>query len=207
MNVDAALRTAAVAAAVLILVAPQWGHIASAAVRVAQAARDAAKRHGKAAGRAAAAGLIVAAAWGKVPLPSLHVPSAVPAVQVETPSDAMQRVVTDVGKAMAGMNAVDRALWADTWNKAAVVVAGDGVSPEVAFTDTKSLRAFTALALDIAWRRIGGHRPGTNEELRVAVEAAYAKALGVAEVSVTKDIRATYAEFARAVAWAGYNRG
>lgn len=207
MTTDAVLRAAAVAAAVLILVAPQWGQIASAAVRIAQAARDAAQSHAKTVGRLAAAGLIVAAAWGAVPLPSLHRPCNAPTVAVETPSEAMQKIVADVGKAMAGMNDVDRALWADTWNKAAIVVAGDGVSPEVAFTDTRSLRAYTTLALDIAWRRIGGHEPGTNEDLRVAVEAAYAKAMGVAEVTVTNDIRAQYAEFARAMAWAGYNRG
>lgn len=207
MNVDAALRAAAVAAAVLILVAPKWGQIASAAVRIAQAARDAAKAHAQTAGRVAAAGLIVAAAWGKVPLPSFQRPATVAEVAVEEPSEAMKAIVADVGKVMSCMNPVDRALWADTWNKAALVVAGDGVSPEVAFTDTRSLRAYTALALDIAWRRIGGHEPGTNEDLRVAVEAAYAKAMGVAEVTVTKDIRAQYAEFARAMAWAGYNRG
>lgn len=140
-------------------------------------------------------------------MPTFTPSPAVRPVQVETPSAEMQALVADVAKAMASMNPVDRALWAETWNKAAVVVAGDGVSPEVAFTDTKALRAFTVLALDIAWRRIGGHVPGTNEALRTAVEAAYVKALGVAEVSVTKDTRARYAEFARAMAWAGYGRG
>lgn len=208
MTTDAALRAAAVAAAVLILVAPKWGQIASAAVRLAQAARDAAKAHGQTAARVAAAGLIVAAAWGQVPIPSLPAsPSSVPSVAVEEPSEAMKVVVSEVGKAMAEMNAVDRAIWADAWNKAALVVAGDGVSPEVAFTDTKGLRAFTALAVDIAWRRIGGKEPGTHEDLRVATEAAYARAMGVAEVAVTKDMRAKYAEFARAMAWAGYNKG
>jgi hypothetical protein len=86
------------------------------------------------------------------------------------------------------------------------VVEGDAVAKEVAFTDTRSLRAFTALALDIAWRRIGGHKAG-NDELREAVEGAYLKALGAATTQVTKDTRKAYAEFARAVAWAGYNRG
>ena len=203
MNVDAALRLAAVVAAVALLAAPYWPQIQAAAGRALEAAKEKAGFLT----RLAAAGLIVAAAWGKVPLPTLAVPSCSPAVEVETPSDAMQKTVADVAKAMAGMNDVDRALWADTWNKAAVVVAGDGVSPEVAFTDTRSLRAFTMLALDIAWRRIGGKVPGTQEELRTAVEAAYVKALGVAEVAVTKDTRAVYAEFARAMAWAGYNRG
>ena len=206
MNVELALRGVAIVAAVALVGAPYWSLAAQAAIRAALVAVEAAKKRRQGLTRCAAAGLIVAAAWGKVPMPSLSVPTVRP-VQVETPSDEMQALVADVAKAMAGMNPVDRALWAETWNKAAIVVAGDGVSPETAFTDTKSLRAFTVLALDIAWRRIGGHVPGSNEALRTAVEAAYVKALGVAEVSVTKDTRARYAEFARAMAWAGYGRG
>jgi len=206
VNVELALRAAAVAAAIALVGSPYWSAAAQAAIKAALVAYEAAKRHRQGLTRCAAAGLIVAAAWGKVPMPSLSVPTVRP-VQVETPSDEMQALVADVAKAMAGMNPVDRALWAETWNKAAIVVAGDGVSPETAFTDTKALRAFTVLALDIAWRRIGGHVPGSNEALRTAVEAAYVKALGVAEVSVTKDTRARYAEFARAMAWAGYGRG
>lgn len=207
MNVDAALRTAAVAAAVLILVAPQWGHIASTAVRLAEAARDAAKAHGKTVGRVAAAGLLVAAAWGKVPLPTLNVPAAAPAIEVETPSDAMQRVVTPIADALKSAPMGDRMLWAQLWSKAAVVVAGDAVSTEVVFTDTRSLRAFTVLALDLGWRRIGGNVPGEYKGLREATEAAFAQVLGTAEVPVTKDLRARYAELAKAIAWAGVNGG
>lgn len=207
MNVDAALRAAAVAAAVLILVAPKWGQVASAAVRIAQAARDAAKAHGKTVGRVAAAGLIVAAAWGKVPVPSFTVPTAVPAVEVETPSDAMQRVVTPIAAALKSAPMSDRMLWAQLWNKAAIVVAGDAISTEVVFTDTRSLRLFTVLALDLGWRRIGGNQPGEYKGLREATEAAFAEVLGTAEVPVTKDLRARYAELAKAIAWAGINGG
>lgn len=206
MNADLAFRAAAVVAAVALVGAPYWSSVAQATIAAAKLAYDAAKQRRKGLTRCAAAALIVVAAWGKVPMPSLHVPSVQP-VEIETPSAEMQAIVADVAKAMAGMNPVDRALWAETWNKAAVVVAGDGVSPETAFMDTKALRAFTTLALDIAWRRIGGHTPGSNEALRTAVESAYAKALGVAEVSVTKDLRNRYAEFAKAMAWAGFGRG
>lgn len=155
--------------------------------------------------RVAAAGLILAAAWGKVPMPTLP-SAAVPVVRVETPSVEMQAVVAPVAAALSGMNAVDRAVWAEAWTKAALVVEGDGVSEEVAFTDTRSLRAYTALALDIAWRRIHG-KPPEDETLRVAVEKAYAQGIGLAVVSVTKDIRKQYAEFARAMAWAGFGKG
>lgn len=207
MTTDAALRIAAVVAAVALVVAPKWGAIATAAVRIAQAARDAAKAHGQTAARVAAAGLIVAAAWGKVPLPSLPGPVAVPAVTVDTPSDAMQRVVTPIAEALKSASMSDRMLWAQLWNKAAIVVAGDAVSTEVVFTDTRSLRAFTVLALDLGWRRIGGNLPGEYKGLREATEAAFAQVLGTAEVPVTKDLRARYAELAKAIAWAGLNGG
>lgn len=205
MSVDALLRAGAIAAAVAILVAPQWGAIASAAIRIAQATRDATRAHAKTAGRVAAAGLLVAAAWGKVPLPTFTAPAAT--VTVETPSEAMQTTVQPIAAAMRAMPMGDRVLWAQLWNKAALVAAGDVVSTEVVFTDTKSLRAFTVLALEIGWRRIGGHKPGEHKGLREAVEAAFAQVLGTAEVPVTKDLRERYAELCRAIAWAGLNAG
>ena len=119
----------------------------------------------------------------------------------------MQRLVTPVAEAMRSMPAGDRMLWARTWSKAAIVVAGDAVTTEVVFTDTRSLRGFTVLALDIAWRRIGQHAPGGNEPLRAAVEACYGQAIGTEVVPVTADLRARYAAFAQAVAWAGVNGG
>lgn len=203
MNLDAALRVAAVAAAVAMVAAPHWGRIASAAVWVAQAAYDAAKAHGKTAGRVAAAGLIVAAAWGVVPMPRL---GGRVTVDVETPEDEMQKLVQPIAAALRQLPATDRMLWASTWSKAALVVsAPDG--PEAVFTNTGSLRLFTTLAIDIAWRRIGGHQPGSNEPLRKAVEAAYADAIGADGVAVTKAVRERYAAFAKAVAWAGMNEG
>jgi len=134
-------------------------------------------------------------------------PAAVPAVTVETPSDAMQQLVTPVAEALRSLPAGDRMLWAQTWTKAGVVVAGDAVTTEVVFTDTRSLQAFTRLAVDIAWRRIGGNAPGSNEPLRKAVEAAYRAALGAGVVPVTADVRARYVELAKALAWAGVGKG
>jgi hypothetical protein len=128
-------------------------------------------------------------------------------VSVETPSVEMQALVAPIAEAMRNVSPVDRALWAETWTKAATVVAGDAVTVEVAFTDTRSLRAFTALALDIAWRRIGRHQPGGNESLRTALEAAYGQAIGATVIPVTPDLRARYVEFAKAVAWAGVGKG
>jgi hypothetical protein len=202
MDRETLLRSFAVVAAVAILAAPYWRVVAGAL----EAGVAAAKAHAHALGRLAAAGLIVAAAWGKIPMPSFEVP-AVPAVTVEEPSPEMKTMVAPVAAALRSLPAGHRMLWASTWSKAAIVVAGDATAREAAFTDTRSLQAFTGLALDIAWRRIGRHEPGSNEPLRKALEAAYGAAVGADEVPVTRDIRDRYAAFAKALAWAGINGG
>ena len=195
---DEVIRTAAVVAAVALLAAPYRQQLTGWLTQAAEAA----KCHGPALGRLAAAGLLIAAAWGKVSLPSLPSVNVRP-VSVETPSDDMQRLVTPIAKALGGLSPVDRALWAQAWTKAGVVVAGDAVTTEVAFTDSRSLRMFTTLTIEIAWRRIGGHAPGAISGLREAVEQAYAASLGVDVVPVDRDMRDRYARFAQAVAWAG----
>ena len=202
MSHDALLRTAAVVAAVALLAAPYRLQVAG---WLAEAAK-AAKAHGAIAGRAAAAALLIAAAWGKLPLPTLP-QSAAPVFPVATPSDDMQRLVTPVAKALASLGPVDRALWAHSWTKAGLVVAGDAVTTEVAFTDTRSLRAYTSLAIDIAWRRIGRHQPGEIPGLRDAVEEAYNAAIGRDVVPVDAAMRQRYDDFAKAIAWAGMNGG
>ena len=195
-------RIAAVAAAAAILVAPYWPQIRAAAGR----ALAAGKKNAGSLGRFAAASLLIAAAWGKVPLPAFPT-QAIPRVAVETPSEQMRTTVAPVAAAMKNANPVDRALWAELWTKAAVVVAGDAVSTEVVFSDTKSLRAFTVLALEIGWRRIGANQPGKYAGLREATEAAFAGVIGMNEVPVTKDVRTRYAELCKAIAWAGVNGG
>ena len=206
MSVEFALRTAAVIAAVALVGSPYLSVAAQAAIRAAMLAYEATKRNRQALTRTAAAGLIVAAAWGKVPMPSFDVQPA-RRVQVETPSDAMQKVVSPVAEALRAAPMSDRMLWAELWSKAALVAAGDAISTEVVFTDTRAMRLFTVLALDIGWRRIGGNKPGQFEGLRDATEAAFASVIGTAEVPVTKELRAKYAELCRAIAWAGLNAG
>lgn len=202
MNADIAFRAAAVALAVALTVAPYWRQIRDAACRAVEAAKEKAGLLS----RIAAVALLLAAAWGKVPLPSWPQASVSP-VSVETPSAEMQTLVRPIAEAMRGSSAVDRALWAEVWNKASTVAAGDAVTAEVVFTDTRSLRMFTALAVDIGWRRIGHHVPGGNESLRKAVEAAYAATVGTDVVPVTADLRGRYVAFCKAVAWAGVNEG
>ena len=189
-------RLVAVALAAALLAAPYWQQIQAITYRAVEAVRSQAGL----VGRIVAAGLLIAAAWGKVPLPTL--PSVAPQVSVATPSDEMQRLVTPVAAALKGLPAADRSLWAALWTRAGVVAAGDAVTAQVAFADTQALRDFTALAVDIGWRRIGRHAAGSQESLRAAVEAAYGSALGKDVVPVTSELRGRYVEFANAVAWA-----
>jgi hypothetical protein len=195
---DESLRIAAVLAAAALLAAPYRAQIQAYASRALEAGKE---KAGLLA-RIAAAALIVAAAWGKVPMPSLALPSVVQSVKVETPSDAMQLKVKPVADAFASAPMSDRMLWAQLWSKAAVVVGGDAVVGEVVFTDTRSLRAFVVLALDIGWRRIGGNQPGKYAGLRDATEAAFANVIGKDVVTVTPELRKDFAELCRAIAWA-----
>ena len=201
MNVELAFRAGALALAVALAVAPYWPQIRAAASRAVEAGKEKAGILS----RLAAIALLLAAAWGQVPLPTLQASPVAPEA-VETPSAEMQKLVQPIADALRGASAVDRARWAEVWNKAAVVAAGDAVTTEVVFTDTRSLRAFTALSVDIAWRRIGQHVPGSNESLRKAVEAAYGASVGTDVVPVTADLRGRYVAFAKAVAWAGVGK-
>jgi hypothetical protein len=199
---ESVIRLAAVVAAVALLAAPYRDRIAvwlSTAAQACYAERATL-------GRIAAALLLIAAAWGKVPLPRLPAAPAV-SVNVETPSVEMQQLVKPVAEALKSLPMGDRMLWAQVWSKAAVVVAGDAVTTEVAFTDARSLRMFTTLALDIAWRRIGQHQPGEIPGLRDAVEEAYNTATGRDVVPVDAAVRQRYCDFAKAIAWAGMNGG
>ena len=190
-------RIAAVVLAAALLAAPYWQQIQALAYRAVEAVRSQAGLIG----RIVAAGLLIAAAWGKVPLPTFKIGPVV-TVRIPDPSDEMARLVTPVADALRSLPASDRALWASLWSKAAVVAAGDAVTAQVAFADTRALREFTALTVDIGWRRIGKHAPGSQESLRAAVEAAYGSAVGKDVVPVTSELRGRYVEFANAVAWA-----
>jgi hypothetical protein len=193
------LRAAAVAVAVALLAAPYWRVV----VDALQAGAAAAQANAQAIGRIVAAGLIVAAAWGALPMPDFNpvVPSV--SIDVPEPSAELRQAVEPVRKALAGLSQADRNLWAATWAKAALVVEADGTTSVEAFRDTASLRLFTTVAIDIAWRRIGGHAPGSVDGLREAVEAAMRSALGLDAVPVTPQMRGSYADVARAIAWAG----
>ena len=202
MSIDDQARVLAVVAAVGLLTVQWWPWAFNKFFDGMAAASLWVHDHWLTLSRVVAAGLIVVAAWGVVPIPQV---SPTPSITVETPSAEMRSNVSAVAAKLASLKTIDRLLWSSVWSKAAIVVAGDAAGREVAFTDTRSLRGFTALTLDIAWRRIGGHAPGSIDGLKEAVESAYANAVGTEEVPVTKDVRDRYAEFARAMAWAGLN--
>jgi hypothetical protein len=188
-----------VVAAVAFLAAPYRQQIAG---YVSQAA-EAAKAHGALAGRIAAAALLIAAAWGKVPMPSLPSTPAVPVVTVDAPSPAMRATVQPIADALKAAPLGDRMLWANLWSKAATVVAGDELGTEVVLTDTRALRMFTTLALDIGWRRIGENKPGTYAGLRQAVEKAMGDTLSLDARPIDVETRAKVVELYKAIAWAG----
>lgn len=191
------LRLVAVLAAVALVAAPYWSTIHAAAAR----ALEAVKEKAGILTRVLAAALLIAAAWGVVPLPKFPV-SAPVSIAVETPTAELQQTVAPIAEAMKSAPFGDRMLWAALWQKSAVVVAGDAVTTEVAFTDTRSLRLFTVLALDLGWRRIGGNMPGKYDGLRAAVEGSFGSVLGTEIVPVTPDMRRRYADLCRAIAWA-----
>lgn len=194
MKPDDLLRVAAVVAAVAILAAT---YRQQAAAWVAQAWTRATPYRGLAA-RIAAAGLLIAAAWGH--LPSL--PQSSPVV-IAKPTAEVMKAVAGVEAAMANVGPAGRAVWREAWAKAAVVVEADRASGETnVFPKTSTLRSYTTLVLDIAWRRIGEHRPGSVAGLRGATEAAYAAVVGDADVPVTPEVREHYAALAAGMVWA-----
>lgn len=200
MSHDFLFRAACVAAAVAVGAWPHRAEIRFAAERAAEALRA----QWGVIGRVAVICLLFAAAWGKLPALPASVPSM--PITVEVPTVQMQAKVREVQAALAIANPVDRAVWASVWEKAAVVVSAPEGDP-VIFTDTRSLRGFTVLSLDIAWRRLAGNPPGKYTGLREAVEKVMGEAIGLEVKPVTPELRKAYAEACKAIAWAGIARG
>lgn len=153
--------------------------------------------------------LTIAAVLGYVAafgVPSIHALS-LPRVTVADPTPEMKTKVSTIAACLKSASPGDRSIWASTWEKAAIVVAGDAISTEVIFTDTRSLRVFTVLSLDIAWRRLGGNAPGKYPGLRESVENVLGETVGFEVVPVTPELRRSYGDACRAIAWAGVGNG
>jgi len=139
-------------------------------------------------------------------LPSMPAPQADPAL--ETPDEAMRTVTNDVARILRVASPVDRALWAQVWSKVAITASGDADSNvEVVFSDTRGLRAFQIIALNIAWRRLAGNAAGKYAGLGEACEKAFNDTLGKDVQAVTPAVRAKFVALANALAWCGINRG
>ena len=126
---------------------------------------------------------------------------------IETPDDAMQMVTNDVARIMRGASEVDRCLWAQVWAKVAVTASGDSNDVEVIFTDTRALRAFQIIALNVAWKRLAGNKTGKYAGLGEACEKCFNDTLGKDVQPVTPAIRAKFVALANALAWCGINKG
>ena len=199
MTTDALVRALAVVGAAALLAAPYAGQIRAAATLAAEAVRE----HAAFLTRFAAAGLIIAAAWGKVPVPTLPQAPGVVLPDVPEPSPEMRALVEPVRAALSSAPASDRAVWIETWGKLAVVAAADATLTPSVYADVRSLRAGQVVALDIAWRRIASVQPGRYPDLRGATEAAFAAVLGLDDVTVDAAVRERYVALCRALAWAG----
>ena len=138
-------------------------------------------------------------------VPSMPAPQADPAI--ETPDEAMRTVTNDVARILRAASPVDRALWAQVWSKVAITAGGDSDSVEIVFSDTRGLRAFQIIALNIAWRRLAGNAAGKYAGLGEAVEKAFNDTLGKDIQPVTPAVRAKFVALANALAWCGINRG
>jgi len=142
--------------------------------------------------------LVYVAAGGPVPRVDT------PRVSVDDPAADMKSLVQPVAAALSSAPAGDRMLWAELFEKMATVVAGDATTTEPVFSDTRALRAFTVLALEIGWRRLGDHEPGYYPGLRAAVETALGSAVTLDVAPVNAAMRTRYVEACRAIAWAGW---
>ncbi len=147
--------------------------------------------------------LLYVAAFG-VPLPAARNTG-----RSDAPSGDLLAKVAPVASALSGADDVDRAAWAAAWERAAVVVEGEGTTDVPVITNSKELRAYTVAAMDVAWRRLAGVKHGKYPKLHDAIEAFLADpaVLGKDEVVLDEQARSRYAAACRALAYAGRNRG
>ena len=153
--------------------------------------------------RLIAACVLLAIAFCGVP----SLPTMQPETTIETPDDAMQSATKDVHRIMRAASVIDRCLWAQVWSKVAATAGGDATDTEIVFTDTRALRAFNIIAMNIAWKRLAGNQAGKYAGLGEACEKAFNDVLGKDVQAVTPEVRAKFVALANALAWCGINKG
>lgn len=201
MTSELLIRAASIVAAILVFAFPYRGAI----IEFAKLAAELAAKNSADVLRLAASCGVIALGFGFIKLPSLPSPNVpvVPQIVVPEPSAEMQRLVGPISASLGSLDPFSRDVWAATWMKASVVASSEVASSVPVLTDTPALRQFTMICIDIAWRRIEGHRPGSISGLREAVESAMKASLGLDEVPLTPHILSKYVEVAQAIAWAG----
>ena len=149
--------------------------------------------------------LAIVAVYGLPDLQRVAVPIPVPSII--DPDAAMRVIVDDAHRILSKASVVDRALWSQVWSKVAIIANGDAADSSIVFTDTRSLRAFQIIALNIAWKRLAGNQAGKYAGLGEACEKAFDETLGKDAQAVTPEVRAKFVALANALAWCGINRG
>ena len=150
---------------------------------------------------AIAAGLIYLAVHG---LPTATLETAT--IELQKPSAEMIKAVDDVQRIMRTASPVDRTLWAEVWNKCGKIINSE-TQTELIFSDTRSLRQFNVIALQIAFKRLGDMPKGKYAGLGEAAERVFAEAIGLDVKPVTPELRAKFVETCNALAWCGAGRG
>jgi len=127
----------------------------------------------------------------------------------DAPPVELQDKTAAVAIALANAGEVDRALWAEVWEKAAAAVEAEGTTDEAFVRNTTEVRAFTIAALEVAWNRLRGPDPTRYPGLGKAVEDYLADPaiLGRDDVTIDAAYRARYGKACRALAYAGRKRG
>ena len=150
---------------------------------------------------AIAAGLLYFAVHGS---PTATLETAT--IKIQKPSAEMLQSVDDVQRILRTASPVDRTLWAEVWSKCGKIINGE-TTTEVVFSDTKSLRQFNVIALQIAFKRLGDMPKGKYAGLGEATERVFVEAIGLDVRPVTPELRKKIIETCDALAWCGAGRG
>ena len=150
---------------------------------------------------AIAAGLLYFAVHGS---PTATLETAT--LKIQKPSAEMLQSVDDVQRILRTASPVDRTLWAEVWSKCGKIINGE-TTTEVIFSDTKSLRQFNVIALQIAFKRLGDMPKGKYAGLGEATERVFVEAIGLDVRPVTPELRQKFIETCNALAWCGAGRG
>ena len=150
---------------------------------------------------AIAAGLLYFAVHGS---PTATLETAT--IKIQKPSAEMLQSVDDVQRILRTASPVDRTLWAEVWSKCGKIINGE-TTTEVIFSDTKSLRQFNVIALQIAFKRLGDMPKGKYAGLGEATERVFVEAIGLDVRPVTPELRKKFIETCNALAWCGAGRG